>query len=70
MRKPDPERIYLARRAATFHRLVDEQRLDELDAEHWIAGWEREADARGQGRHSEAFWSEGSRWIDEQRRTG
>ena len=34
MRKPDPERIYHARRAAHFRRLADVRRLDELDAEH------------------------------------
>jgi hypothetical protein len=68
MRKPDPERIYLARRSATFRRIVYEEHLDELDAEHWIAGWEREADAHGIDRHSEAFWREGSGWITEQRR--
>jgi len=66
MRKPDPERIYQARRAATFRRLVDEQQLDELDAEHWMARWEREAVADGIDRRSEAFWEGGSRWISEQ----
>lgn len=30
-RKPDPERIYLARRAATFRRLADHEHLGELD---------------------------------------
>jgi len=68
MRKPDPERIYLARRSATCRRIVDEDRLDELDAEHWIAAWERNADARGIDRHTDAFWQEGSGWISEQRR--
>ena len=68
MRKPDPERIYLARRDAIFHRLVDEQRLDELDAEHWIAAWEREATPRGLERHSGAFWEEGRVWIADGRR--
>jgi len=29
MRKPNPERIYQARRAANFRRLVDGQRLEE-----------------------------------------
>jgi capsular polysaccharide biosynthesis protein len=37
MRRAKPEKIYLARRAATFNRLVAERHLDELDAEHWIA---------------------------------
>jgi hypothetical protein len=68
MRKPDPERIYQARRAATFRRLVDEQRLDELGAEHRIAAWEREAESRGLDRHGGAFWNEGRAWIAEGRR--
>ena len=68
MRKPDPERIYLARRAARFRRLVDEQRLDELNAEHWIAAWEREAAFRGLDRHSAGFWQDGEAWIAEGRR--
>jgi hypothetical protein len=49
-RRADPERIYLARRAATFRRLVDDDHLGELDAEHWIAAWEREAEASGRQR--------------------
>ena len=72
MRKPDPERIYLARRAAHFRRLVDEQRIDELGAEQWIAAWEREAASRALDRHVSAFWDEGAGWmagwIAEQRR--
>jgi hypothetical protein len=68
MRKPDPERIYQARRAATFRRLVDEHRLGELDAEHWMARWEREADARALDRRTDAFWQDSARWITEQRR--
>ena len=68
MKKPDPERIYQARRSAVCRRMVDEDHLDELDAEHWIAGWERDADARGIDRHTEAYWQAGSEWIAEQRR--
>ncbi len=68
MRKPDPERIYQARRAAHFRRLADVHRLDELDAEHWLAKWEREAEARGLDRHSGTFWQYAERWIAEQRR--
>jgi hypothetical protein len=36
-RRGDPERIYQAQRAGIFMRLVSAERLDELDAEHWIA---------------------------------
>jgi hypothetical protein len=43
MRKPDPKRIYQARRSATFRRLVDEENFAERDADHWIAAWERES---------------------------
>jgi hypothetical protein len=28
-------------------RLVTSERLNELDAEHWISRWEREAEASG-----------------------
>jgi hypothetical protein len=63
MRKPDPERIYEARRSATYRRIVDEQRLDELDAEHWIAAWEREAASHGLDPRA-AFWDEGRVWIE------
>jgi hypothetical protein len=66
MRKPDPKRIYQARRSAIFHRLMDEQRLDELDAERWIAAWEREAEARALDRRTDAFWQDSARWITEQ----
>jgi hypothetical protein len=65
MRKPDPERIYLARRAAHVRQLVDEPRLDELDAEHLIAAWEREAALRGLDRNSAGFWQDGEASIAE-----
>ena len=68
MRKPDPERIYLARRAAVFHRLVDKQRLYELDAEHWIATLGAGGNVAGLERHSGAFWEEGQVWIGDGRR--
>jgi hypothetical protein len=67
-RRADPERIYQARRAATFHRLADVDRLDELHAEHWIARWEREAELLRVGRYSSEFWSDGGVWIKDQRR--
>jgi hypothetical protein len=68
MRKPDPERIYQARRAANFRRLVLQDRLDELDTEHWIAAWEREAASRGLDRHGAPFWDDGRAWIEAGRR--
>lgn len=66
-RRPDPERIYIARRAATFRRLVDVDHVDEPDAEHWIARWEREAQAQELERLSAEFWDAGGRWIRDQR---
>ena len=66
MRRGDPERIYQAQRAGIFRRLVSAERLNELDAEHWVSRWEREAEARGRGR-SQGFWDDGWHWIAEQR---
>ena len=63
-RKPDPERIYLARRAAHFGRLGQYGRFDELDAEHWLSAWEREAERRGLDRQAATFWREGEAWQE------
>jgi hypothetical protein len=61
------ERIYQAQRAGTFRRLVDAERLNELDAEHWLARWEREAEISDVDRTSGAYWDDAWRWIAEQR---
>jgi hypothetical protein len=66
-RRGDPERIYQAQRLGIYRRLVDEQRVNELDAEHLIARWEREAEASGRTR-DEHYWTDGWEWIAEQRR--
>lgn len=66
-RRPDPEWIYQARRSATFRRIVDVDHLDELDAEHLIARWERAAESQGLERLSAEFWDAGARWIRDQR---
>jgi hypothetical protein len=66
-RRPDPERIYQARRSATFRRLVDVDHVDELDAEHWIARWERQAESQGLERLTPEFWDAGGRWILDER---
>ncbi len=66
MRRGDPERIYQAQRAGIFARLTQSEHLDELDAEHWISRWEREAEAQGLAR-DHTFWDEGWDWIVEQR---
>lgn len=68
MRRGDPERIYQAQRAGIFARLTQNERVDEVDAEHWISAWEQEAEARGRA-HSQGFWDDGWHWIAERRRT-
>jgi hypothetical protein len=68
MRRGDPERIYQAQRAGIFRRLVDAERANELDAEHWISRWEREAEASGQPRGGHVFWADAWAWIAENRR--
>ena len=67
-RRGDPERIYQAQRAGIFRRLVDAERLDKLDAEHWIARRERKAEDIGRPRGSTGYWDEGWRWIEGERR--
>jgi hypothetical protein len=67
MRRGDSERIYQAQRAGIFRRLVDAERLNELDAEHWISRWEREVEASGRAR-DEHHWSDAWEWITEYRR--
>jgi hypothetical protein len=67
-RRADPERIYHARRAATFAILTQTGAIDELDAEHWMARWEREAERLGLDRFSADFWAAGREWIAEERR--
>lgn len=62
-KRGDPEKIYQAQRAGVFMRLVSEKRLDELDAEHWITRWEREAEATGRQRGSTGYWDETWLWI-------
>jgi len=46
-RRPDPERIYQARRAGHLSRLMAEGHLSEGRAERWLAAWESEARDRG-----------------------
>jgi hypothetical protein len=56
-RRGDPERICQAQRAGIFARLRDAERVNELDAEHWIARWEREAEGSGWARDNH-YWSD------------
>ena len=67
-RRADPERIYQARRAATFAILTQTRAIDELDAEHWMVRWEREAAANGPAMGSQGYWDAAWRWIAENRR--
>jgi hypothetical protein len=53
---------------ARFRRLVDAERVDELDAEYLISAWEQEAESRGLDRHSDRYWTEAEGWFAEQRR--
>lgn len=69
MRRGNPERIYQAQRRGIFRRLVDEQGVNELDAEHLITRWEREAEATGQARDGHC-WSDAWAWIAEHRVKG
>lgn len=62
-RRADPERIYLARRAATFTVLTQTRVLDELDAEHLISAWERSDEALALNRFTQEYWQAADRWI-------
>jgi hypothetical protein len=65
-RKPDPERIYLARRAAVASRLRGSG-MPEDDAERLLAAWETEAGELGLDRLTADYWQRGSDWIDGRR---
>ncbi len=67
-RRGDRERIYQARRAAHFSRLTAMRTIDELDAQHWLSLWKREAERIGLDRHEAGFWTAREVWILEQRR--
>jgi hypothetical protein len=66
-RRADPERIYLARRAEVFAKLTQTGAIDELETEHRISAWEREAERQILERLTPAFWDAGERWIAEER---
>ncbi len=55
MTRADPERIYQAQGAGVFLRLVNAERLDRFGAKHYIARWERHAEAEGPARGSTGF---------------
>jgi hypothetical protein len=64
-RRPDPERIYEARREATLNRLIGEGELPDR-AEALLVAWERHAASEGVDRYGD-FWQAGWRWIAEQK---
>jgi hypothetical protein len=66
-RRGDPDAVYRAQRAGIFRRLVDAERVNELDAEHWTSRREREADSAGRAR-DDYYWSDAWEWITENRR--
>jgi hypothetical protein len=62
-RRPDPERIYQARRDAIRNRLIDQERIPPELVELWIRAWELEAGDRGLDRLTAAFWDGAGEWI-------
>lgn len=69
-RRADHERIYLARRATLLADLMKSRFIDELECEHLILAWEREAEGRGLDRCDEGFWVSAMWWIAERRANG
>ena len=69
-RRSTPERLYQARRAAVFSKVTGTRVIDELEAEHRISAWEREAERRGLDRLTQAFWEAGDRWLAERDEAG
>jgi hypothetical protein len=66
MRKPDPERIYLARRAAILSILTGSSTPAQR-AEALVTAWEAEATARGLPQDAASFWSGAVDWIADRR---
>jgi hypothetical protein len=57
------ESSYEVLRVGVFNRLVREERVSLLDAEHLLRAWETKAEEIGRRRESHDFWFEGYRWI-------
>jgi hypothetical protein len=57
-RRGDPELIYRAQRAGILMRLTRSERVNELDTEHLIPQWEREAEATGRSRTESSYWDD------------
>jgi hypothetical protein len=61
-RKPDPERIYHARRAAELS-ILRGSGCPEDRAEAYMTAWEDSAACEGRQRLTAAFWDGASEWI-------
>ena len=61
-RKPDPENVYLARRAAVLSILTGSGMPADM-AEARVAAWEADATARGSPRHEATFWEGAAEWT-------
>jgi hypothetical protein len=64
-RRPNPERIDDARRAATRNRLIGEG-MTEATADAWIAAWAAQATRDGRPRDG-AYWNAAWRWVAAER---
>jgi hypothetical protein len=62
-RKPDPARIYQARRDAIGSRLTGSG-MPQDDAERWLAAWEARAVLGGLDVYDRDFWQAGADWIE------
>jgi hypothetical protein len=63
MRKPDPPRIYEAKRAGLRARMVSTRRVREVDVDRLLDGWDAEAAGRGLERADGRYWSDGEAWM-------
>ena len=65
-RRSTPERLDVARHAATRERLIG-QHVTEATADSWIAAWEAQAAREGLPRDGR-YWERGWEWIADRRR--
>lgn len=66
-RKPNPVRIYEARRAAAEGRLA-RAGMPQEDVEHWLTLWEEHKASEGLDRDDRDYWQRGFDWIDSEGR--
>ena len=67
-RRADPERIFTARRTAVRNTLASEAMSVE-SAEPWCDAWQDEGERLGLDRMWSEYWTIGSAWVHEQRKT-